>query len=279
MIYLVASIISSVLIAVVIRINEERGLDRLGVMFFNYLASSIFSLVAVDRSTLTSHLAPLAPLALASGFIYVTAFLVYMKAVGRFGLAIPVTITRLSVVIPALGSVIVFGERVNTYQGTGLLLALVAIVLFSRANSKGGGEKKGADLFLMPLLFFMMGCGDFTLKIFEESYPGGWLMGFVLAVFGIAGVYTLIIIVIKGIKIDLGIAAGGILLGIPNFTGAYFFLKVLQVYPGPSAFPLNSIGIILLSTMVGVLFWNERFRRRTWTAIGMSLAAAALLNL
>lgn len=279
MIYLILSIVSSVMIAVVIRINEGKNLDRIAVMLFNYFAATSFALVAIDRQELFLHAGRIAPYAFFSAFCFVTAFIVYMVAVRRLGLAIPVTVTRLSVVIPVLGSVLLYSESLNSPQAVGFVLALIAISLFSGNRSGSTSETKGPGIFLAPLLFFLMGSGDFSLKIFRENFDPDLTMCFILMVFGISSIYTMILVVARRVTIDRKTIVAGIVLGIPNFLAAYFILKVLQVYPGAIAFPLNNVGIIVLSTLTGYFVWKERFKWRTAIAMLISVAAVVLLNM
>ncbi len=266
------------MIAVVIRINEGIRLNRLGVMLFNYITATALSMTLVDTDLLSSNFRQLAPLSCLTGFFFVTAFMVYMKAVSRLGLAIPVTATRLSVVIPALGSVFIFSEALNLFQWTGLILAVIAIYLFSwrRAERHAGAGR--ADILLTPLLFLLMGSGDLSLKVFQETFQPEFMISFMLMVFGVSLFYTLLLVIFQRVRIDLRAVMAGILLGIPNFAAAYFILRVLQVLPGSTAFPLNNIGIILLSTFAGYLFWKERLRKRTGAAILIAMAAVVLLN-
>ena len=124
-----------------------------------------------------------------------------------------------------------------------------------------------------------MGSGDLSLKVFRELFPAESTPGFILMVFGVSSLITLALVILRGVRINRRIVLGGILLGIPNFSAAYFILNVLQVYPGAIAFPLNNIGIIALSTLAGLFIWRERPRRRTWAALSLAVAAVVLLNL
>ena len=279
MIYLAFSIISSVLVAVVIHRNEDRELDRLAVMLFNYLTAALLSLIFSRESLAFPENRLFLPLGFITGFIFVTAFVVYMISVRRMGLAIPVTVTRLSVVIPVLGSVIIFREILNFYQGIGLFLAFLAIYLFSWNPAASQPVKENDQDVLLPVfLFLLMGSGDFSLKIFQENFSGANLFGFVFLVFSVSAFYTLLIVLFRRVKITRQTIVGGILLGIPNFASAFFILRVLQLLPGSIAFPLNNIGIILLSTFTGVLFWKERLRKVTYLALGIAILAVLLLN-
>ncbi len=280
MVYLILSVISSVLVAVVIHWNEDRQTERFAVMLVNYLTAAMLGLgVARELPAFPDDLLFLS-LSFITGFIFVSAFVVYMMSVRRMGLAIPVTVTRLSVVIPVLGSVIVFGEQLNRFQLAGLLLAFLAIYLFSW-NPAAKQKRQGnlPELFLPALLFFLMGSGDFSLKIFQENFSGAYLFGFIFLVFSISAFYTLLIVLFRQVKITRQTVLGGILLGLPNFASAFFILKVLQVLPGSIAFPLNNIGIILLSTLTGVLLWQERFRKVTYLALGIAILAVVFLNM
>jgi len=161
---------------------------------------------------------------------------------------------------------------------TGFALAVVAIYLFSWKGKHDQAVSKGSDIFFLLALFFLMGSGDFSLKVFEQLYPPAYLMNFVFLVFFFASVLTLFLVMIRRVRIHRRIVTGGIILGIPNFAAAFFILKVLQEFPGTIAFPLNNIGIIILSTMVGRMFWREELHRRTVIALVFSVLAVILLN-
>ena len=44
------------------------------------------------------------------------------------------------------------------------------------------------------------------------------------------------------------------------------------------AYPVYSVGGILLVTLAGVLLFRERLGKRRWVALGLILAALVLLN-
>lgn len=278
MVYLILSIISSVLVAVVIRINEQHGLNRLGVMLVNYLLAALMGLLLTGLKTEFADIPRLLPFSMATAIIFVTAFVVYMAAIRKDGLAIPVTVTRLSVVIPVLGSILLFSESIGWLQGAGLLFGLLAIFLFSWDPAGARKIHGRSDTALLLLLFILMGSGDTSLKIFQEVFKGHHILTFMTHVFFLSALFTLILILIKKIRLNKQILIGGILLGIPNFFSAYFILKVLQVLPGALAFPLNNIGIILLSTLAGIIFWREKLNRQTTLAIGLAIIAVYFLT-
>lgn len=279
MIYLLLSILSSTLVAVVIRWNEGRGVNRFGALFFNYATAGTLGLFLLGGASPGEGILQLLPLSLFAGGVFVAAFYVYMATVNRSGLSITVTVTRLSVIIPVLGSLIIFREKLSLVQVSGLLLALLAIYFFSRTpnqTAKSGGQ----NLWLLPvLLFFLVGGGDFSLKIFQEIHPVERMPLFMVLVFCFSTLFSLLLLLMLRIQSTWNTIAGGIVLGIPNFLSAYFILKLLRHLPGALAFPLNNIGIIILSTLGGWIFWREKPPRTARLAILMAIVAVFLLNL
>jgi drug/metabolite transporter (DMT)-like permease len=279
MIYLIFSILSSVLVAVIIRLNEAKNLNRAAVMLFNYITAAAIGILLTNELPSLKTFSILLPLGSFTGFIYVATFFVYMYSVRQMGMAIPVTVTRLSVVVPVLGSVMIFSEAINTIQFFGIVMALISIFLFSWNDKKlrTTGDRK--EFYLPILLFLMMGSGDFSLKVFQGIYPADYLMSFIILVFVISSILSLFLVLVKRVKISRQIIIAGFLLGIPNYFSAYFILKALQQLSGAITFTLNNIGIIMLSTFLGFIIWREPLKRRAIFAIAFAIISVILLNI
>jgi drug/metabolite transporter (DMT)-like permease len=279
MIYLIFSILSSVLVAVIIRLNETKNLDRSVVMLFNYLTAASIGILLINELPSLKTFSILIPLGSFTGFIYVATFFVYMYSVRQMGMAIPVTVTRLSVVVPVLGSVIVFSEAINTIQFFGILMALISIFLFSWNNKQVRVIGHRKEFYLPILLFLMMGSGDFSLKIFQGIYPANYLMSFIILVFIISSLLSLVLVLVKQVKISRQMIIAGFFLGIPNYFSAYFILKALQQLSGAITFTLNNIGIIMLSSFLGFTIWQEPLKRKAICAIAFAIISVVLLNI
>jgi len=279
MIYLIFSIISSVLVAVIIRLNEAKNLNRAAVMLFNYITAAAIGILLTNELPSLKTFSILLPLGSFTGFIYVATFFVYMYSVRQMGMAIPVTVTRLSVVVPVLGSVIVFSEAITSIQSLGILMALISIFLFSWNDKKVKANTDRKEFYLPILLFLMMGSGDFSLKVFQGIYPADYLMSFIILVFVISSILSLFLVLVKRVKISRQIIIAGFLLGIPNYFSAYFILKALQQLSGAITFTLNNIGIIMLSTFLGFIIWREPLKRKAIFAIAFAIISVILLNI
>ena len=279
MIYLIFSILSSVLVAVIIRLNEAKNLNRAAVMLFNYITAAAIGILLTNELPSLKTFSILLPLGSFTGFIYVATFFVYMYSVRQMGMAIPVTVTRLSVVVPVLGSVMIFSEAINTIQFFGIVMALISIFLFSWNDKKVKANTDRKEFYLPILLFLMMGSGDFSLKVFQGIYPADYLMSFIILVFVISSILSLFLVLVKRVIISRQIIIAGFLLGIPNYFSAYFILKALQQLSGAITFTLNNIGIIMLSTFLGFIIWRESLKRKAIFAIAFAIISVILLNI
>ena len=264
MIYLIFSIISSVLVATIIRLNESKNLNRTGVILINYLTAALLGFFLIPNLDFADHDYRFLLLCFITGSIYICTFYIYMICVRQLGLAIPVTVTRLSVVKPVLGSIFIFTEAVNLLQILGLIIAIISIYLFSWQEKFNHNKVNKISLLLPFSLFIMMGSGDFNLKIFQELFLQHGTFSFIFFVFTVSSFLSLCIVLYKKIKLDKKIIMGGILLGIPNFFSAYFILKTLQLIPGSITFPINNIGIIMLATLIGYIYWKEKLSKRNF---------------
>ena len=68
----------------------------------------------------------------------------------------------------------------------------------------------------------------------------------------------------------------GFALGVPNFFSIYFLLMVLSNgMDGSVVFPINNVGILLLTAVLGLLFFSEKFNLRKM--IGFSMAVLSII--
>ncbi len=70
----------------------------------------------------------------------------------------------------------------------------------------------------------------------------------------------------------------GVLLGVPNYYSSRFLLAALEEVPAVAAYPVYSVGAILLVSLFGVLVFRERLTRQKWIGMGLAAAAVAFLQ-
>lgn len=278
MIWLLPAAGCSIVIALILKANEVRGGSRVLLAGSNYIVASVLSLLLLgarvprpDSVTFT--------LGAATGVIYVFGFLLLMAGIRRGPLAVPVTVMRLSVVVPIAASLAIWGEHPGAVQWTGIALGMVAIVLFGWGLSRPGAAAhrgRGYWLFILSL-FLVMGVGDLLLKSFRELSPDTDRLLFTWILFTVAAVFTWTLVWLRRIPIARGTFLLGLVLGVPNLFSTIFMLMALQNVPASIAFPFVNLTVILGSTLCGLLFWKERIRGLALA--GLVVAAIALVLL
>lgn len=279
--FLALSTLSSVAFAAILRVNEARGGNRLALLAANYIVATGSGAVYWG----VTGFRPIGNLTLGlgvcAGVLFVTAAWLMQAAMGRVGIGISVAVMRLAVIVPIVASIAVYAEYPNVFQWTGLALAAGALYLFGVAAGAltQGARQPARNWLLLAAVFAAMGCINLLLKLFAEQCPRADKPGFLTVIFAVAMVFAWTLVRTRGGAFSGRDIRLGLLLGVPNFCSTIFFILALAAIPGIIVFPVNDIGVVVGSVLVGVIAWQERldpFRR--W-ALALGLASIVLINL
>ena len=173
-----------------------------------------------------------------------------------------------------------YNESVTVLKIVGIVIALIAVYLASVKEEKTTHKK--VSLLFPVLLFIGSGVIDTTLKYIEVTYvPKEDVSIFSGSLFGIAACFGLTILLIKSIKkrTPFGIKniIAGIVLGIPNYYSIVFLIQALQTkgFESSTLFTINNVGIVIVSTFVGILLFKEKFSIKN--KIGVALAIVGIV--
>lgn len=270
MIYLLMALLSSFSVALMLRWVERRDLPRMVVIAGNYVTATVLALGA--RSWKNASMPPDVLFAgIGLGVLFLAGFLVFGLALRREGMAAAVTMGRISLIIPVLVAVAVFGESPGAVDA--IALALIVIVLWSWE----GEQKRIAPVLL--LLFALFGCISAMMKWFAATHPHVPESHFLTVVFSSALVCGWIVVAWRRQRVS-GLAVGlGFLLGIPNYYSSFFLVKALEKMPAFVVFPVVDMGVILLSALAGTFWFSERPGKRRLVSMGLAVAALILLGI
>ena len=112
---------------------------------------------------------------------------------------------------------------------------------------------------------------DFSiLNAWAEGVPGGGVGEYLLYTFIVAFVFCTMVALIQGQKFTAPDILFGCLVGIPNYFSARFLLLSLSSVPAVIAYPVFSIGTIILTGVAGVIWFHEKITARQWAALAIS---------
>lgn len=298
MIFLLLSILCSVSIAHVFRYVQEKSLPMFGLFAVNYFVGACGAVWGSDEGFWRQWSPFLLVLGGIIGVLFVCSYVLMALSIRKLGVTIPISLMRLSAVLPTFGSIIFFAEVPNALQFGGIALAFLALPLATQESLSCSNLVKvlhngfGWGL----LLFGVFGVTNFIFKIQYELAPLSNPYHFLAVLFPVAFfVSCLMLLRYKTFTAQTGmeprsdlttydeitpqsftsILCAGLILGMLNLFSNYFFMKALQVLPGIVVYPINGVGIILLSAMSSLFLWQERLLRKNYLFI--ALAALALL--
>ncbi len=225
MIYMLLNICCSVSISLILKFHESRRGSRMVALAGNYIVAAAINLLlwwgmgfAVLNSTAIL-------LGIGVGVLFVLTFWLIMISIGRTGVAITVSVSRLAVVMPVAAAVIFFGERLSVFYIPGLILGLVSFVLFGQAaNREETAAKHSWNRWLLLFVFLSMGITGISIQSYEQYFPAEQRSGFLTLVFGVAMICAWFMVLQRREKIRASDMKLGLIMGIPNGLSAFLFI-------------------------------------------------------
>ncbi len=284
MLDLALSILCSSLIFVIFKLYTRFKVQTLYAIIVNYMTACtvgfILSDVTVSLIEIPSKKWFYGTLLL--GLLFIIIFNLMAKTSQILGVSVASVATKMSLAIPVLLGVIIYGEDLGPLKVVGILLALAAVYFTS--VKKGAVAFNRRALYLPLLVFLGSGIIDASIQYAEQYLvPTEEFPIFSSTVFGSAALCGLIFILIRSWKTPVKILPrsilGGIALGIPNFFSIYFLLRALQneVLNSASVFTINNVAIVMFSTLLGILLFKEVLSAKNWVGITMAVLSILLV--
>jgi len=283
--YLLISIVCSVLVSVLLKLMQRRGIDIAQGITWNYLAASLlcFALLDPPLAALLLAGAPHVELVLLA-LLLPGIFLALSASVRAAGIVRTDVAQRMSLVLSLLAAFLWFGERVDSLRIIGLVLGVVAIVMLVLRPRSGPASDAGADWtgWALPLLV-LMGYASVDVLLKRLSAAGTPFAASLQVAFVAAFVVMLAVQMLRAwrgrIALTGAALASGLLLGTLNFANILFYVKAHRALPENPAvvFSMMNIGVVLLGTLVGMLGFGERLSRLNLLAIPLAIVAIGLI--
>lgn len=276
MISLALAVFCTTCFSLIVRFTQRAGQSQLAVMGLNYAAASLAAF-SLARGL---HVSPQTwMIGIIGGCAYVTAYLLFIQSLDLKGVAIANAVTRLSVLIPVLGSILLFGEHPRSIETAGALLAMSAMPLLSLDRGFDGTRLTRRQVPLLVGLFIVNGMCLFVNKWFHTTGLSAERPMFLGILFGTAALVSVVAWGSWCRRISWREVSAGVPLGVINFGTSYMIIRALDSLPGAIVFPVTAALGLVLTTGGAAWLWREIPGRLGRAGLVVALAAVVLINL
>lgn len=297
MIYLILSILLSVILLLNFRLFPRFSINTFQAIVFNYLVcfTTGYFLMPAGQHFSVDFGQTWTWLSLGLGVGFIVTFLLSGASTQQMGITATSLANNLSLVIPVCFSLFVFntgGKTFDLINYAGLVLALVAVALSTLKKSPANAEpsaakpRSGLGVLLPVAVFIMYGTTNTLINYINLNYIPSTDQTAVVTltmVLGaiIAGMIMMVVRVIQGKeKIELRSLIGAVTLGVPNYLSFYTLLLALSYFGSNGAFvyPLYNIGVIVVAALVALLFFQERLSTANKIGLGVAVLAIGMIS-
>lgn len=216
----------------------------------------------------------------AGGLFYCAGFIYIQKSIHENGVSLTGAFSKLGIFLPMTCALVVWREIPTALQATGICLAAGSILVLNLPEKDNSVSRKASWTTLSALLI-ATGMGDFMGKLFEKyALPESGVL-FLFSLFFTALLMSLWFTVSNrrnGGVITARDILTGLIVGVPNLLTSWFLINAFRHVITPLVFPLFASGAILVITLGGVFFFNERLHAKHYLAILLIAGGVALMG-
>jgi len=286
MINIIYTILLFNILIIVFKMFERYKVDNLQGLIVNYLTAAGCSYFFLEQDFSLNHVLNSEWIyhAMIIGTLFIIVFNFYAFGTQKVGISVTTVSNKMSLIIPVCAALILYpNEEFTSLKGIAFFLALVGIYLSSTKKGKLSFNKK--YLWLIILVFIGQGISDAIFNDFAQKFPneGGYL--FFMTLFFFASISGILILsgksIISNNTLQLKSLFWGIIFGIPNFFSLVFFLEALDDRELSSSivFPLVSMGVIVSSSIIGMILFKEKLSKNNWIGILLSICAIYIFSI
>ncbi len=262
-----------------VRGAQRHGHDAVAVGVVNYTFASLCFWVFTAVSH-TSYASLAVQIGLIGGCLYVTTYFLLLPAMNFKGVAVSMAVVRLSVLVPLLGAVLIWGETPGMVKTLGIALALVALPMLTFDHGADSPKFDLRHTTTLAGLFIFNGACLLVGKWFQTTQLIAERPLYLATLFSIAALLCLVYWMctrrhgMTTSELRWGLAAGA-----SNAISNFLILYVLDLFLASVVFPVLAAVALSLATAFAAFVWDEKLGRLGWAGIGIAVVAIVLANL
>ncbi|MCP2028576.1 drug/metabolite transporter (DMT)-like permease [Flavobacterium sp. HSC-32F16] len=278
MLFLILSILCSVTVGVIFKITRKYNADPIQIIAFNYVIALVLCYFTFSPDLTIVHTDAPWNIYAAVGILLPIVFLFLFTSIKYMGIVKTDAAQRLSLFIPIIAAWLIFKEEFNSFKVIGLIIGFIALLFILRKQSTNDQNK-----WIFPAAVFLgFGIIDILFKQIALFTALPYTTSLFI-VFDIALAVSLLVViydvVLKKVKLNSKNILFGALVGVFNFGNILFYLKAHKAFAeNPSTvFAGMNMGVIVLGSLVGLLFFKEKLSKINYLGIILALIAIVFI--
>jgi uncharacterized membrane protein len=286
MVYLILSVVFSVLLLVNFRAHARFQVDTRIAILLNYPVCFLTAYFH-QPSAIPFHWPSTGDtfLLMFMGVGFVITFLLSGFSTQKNGMAPTSLANNISLVIPVLINLFILktGGELTGLVALGLILSFAAIYFCSPQLTSTEGVKPVVGLLIAVFVAYGLTNTLFSYLNSTLTYFVGGTLPFIMMLLIGSMASSAIVLIWKSVNGTLNWNRNSVLaaipLGLPNFFSFYFLLKALDAYQNNAAVVLTmyNLSVILLSALTAYVFFKERLTAKQWIGILLGCIGIVLL--
>lgn len=255
----------------------------------DYFFSTVVSLFALLFFILTagkiSFGIEILPYSVGFAAVFALATVYSVMAIKSGSLAITSLILSYSLIIPTLYGFLFLGEEITPLKCGGILLLLVSLFLV-RADTKGESKTDKPTLkwvIYLIIAFISNGMCSVVQNAQQRRFDGAQNGNFMILALIISTAVLLVISLVFERKTILDSLKKGLVLssacGLCNGATNYLVMVIIAVVASSVFFPVLSAGQLVLTFIISVTLYREKFIPRQIAGLVCGLASLVMLNI
>ena len=220
--------------------------------------------------------------AVISGIFAVCYQIFYTIALSIGNVSLTVLIVNFGMVINVLVSYLFFNDSISLVRLTGIIMTVVSFIICSENVNKESTARKWFIFAVLAL--FANSFAAISQKIFGESPYASENQAYISCLYMVSLLIGVVIYNImnkkekRTFKIDFNMIKYAILVGVCLAVYQLVFTYSLAHVEGTFLFPAQTGGLIILSTLSGVLIFKDKFTKKQLFGVILGIVSLILMN-
>ena len=279
MIFLLLSTIFNSAFGLIVRYSQRKGSNLFVVGAINYVTAALFHTIVMAAGGLARPHTATVLIGALGGLFYSGTFLLLCPFMLKRGVSIAATVARLSMLIPVLFALLIWGESARAIQLVGGVVALAALPFLTFRPRVDKRKLDAGSVLLLFAVFFAAGLCALSIRWYHQTGIRGEEATFLAFLFGTAAMVVGTTWLLRRDGSSARDIPPGFVLGLVNAVGNRLLIAALRQLPSIVVYPFSSVVGLLITILFSLTVWRERITRVEIIGIAIASVSILLVNL